>query len=66
MTKNVTAKNNSDLIAVIGTQHRRPVDFFFAIAAEAFPFHKMIFELLQQQVVYVCAILCKWRPAGRK
>ena len=38
----------------------------FAIAAAAFLVHRIISELQQQQVVHVCVILYKWRPAGRK
>ena len=40
MTKNVTAsqKNNSELFAVIGTQHRRPVELFLRLQQQRFLF----------------------------
>ena len=38
----------------------------FAIAAAAFLVHRFFKKLQQQQVVHVCVILYKWRPAGSK
>ena len=43
-------KNNSELFAVIGTQHRRLVELFLRLQQQRFWFTELIFELQQQQL----------------
>ena len=59
-------KNNSELFAVIGTQHRRPVELFLRLQQQRFLFTEFFLNYSSSRVVHVCVILYKWRPAGRK